>query len=1049
MARGLNRFFNIEKTEQSIVSILLLQSVFLGIFAGAFDVGAHSLFLSVYDARMIPGAFVISGLAGIILTSVYTRLQRIMPYSSFIILVFVFVASVTLLLRLAFKYTDSQELVYIVFVLMGPLTIISFLGFWGNVSRIFTLRQGKRLFGIIDTGQILGVILISYTIPVLMRLKFDISDTLLISAMSIFMALMIQLVISRKANFREIRVAGSGSKSIKRNGFFHLFKSGYTRLIMFFVGFSVVAAFFVHFSFISITQINYPEPENLASFLGAFMGTLMVFTVIVKTFLYGRLMKIYGLRLALLISPVLIGIFTLLLLISGSIYGFGAGTAGFTLVFLLLALSKLFIKTLKDSIEVPSSKVLYQSLEPDIRYDVQARIDGTVNEMSAFFSGLLLSGLGLIALINFLHYSLILVVILGLWLLTGILLYRAYRESLIQALRRYRESGEFVISRQNRPRYERHELKGDRLYYSLRLLPQLWNGFFSQQVKWLLKSPEKKISEEAFSLINVLGIPDEELVILQKEPEGRKTSDQVELSGDGIEVSGSEIQTLLQSCEPSARKSAIYMISRSGIKNMHTRLIPLFRDYDPTIRASAIRATGATGNPDIMHYLVDLLEDKQHYSNAFHALVKSGSNALDALEKAFFKSGASDKMLRRITKTMACIDSPQKKSYLLSKLEHPDMLVVNEALTGLAGSGFHPTGTDMSRLISQLRRIADIAAHNFALLVSLRAYLPEALVTAAMEEEYKENLDMIFSLLSLAYDPQAIYYIRQNYESGTAEGIGFAIELLGLFISEEIHPFLFPLFEDSPDSEKVKDLQVEYPVEIQKPPGLLFSILNSSLSHIGYYPRICALNEFMHHNDFKLTNDIIAQAFHPNQAIREAAIMIIRNIDPDILPDIQRRSVMELYEWNRIAGIEDVQGEINKIQMLAHTDAFASLRKKALPEFAHNFTLSYFPGFRNKKISEIFNEKVLIIIINGSILIRNLTDATIISKKDDIFLTSELMRVTGKESLVDSEEGIEFMWVLEDDLRELLFDWESESDLLINAIIKENDTSNKSLTGIE
>ena len=41
------------------------------------------------------------------------------------------------------------------------------------------------------------------------------------------------------------------------------------------------------------------------------------------------------------------------------------------------------------------------------------------------------------------------------------------------------------------------------------------------------------------------------------------------------------------------------------------------------------------------------------------------------------------------------------------------------------------------------------------------------------------------------------------------------------------------------------------------------------------------------------------------------------------------------------------------------------------------------------------------------------------------------------------------MWVLEDDLRELLFDWESESDLLINAIIKENDTSNKSLTGIE
>ena len=46
--------------------------------------------------------------------------------------------------------------------MMGPLNIIGLVGFWGTASRIFTLRQGKRLFGIIDGGQVIGIIIASY-----------------------------------------------------------------------------------------------------------------------------------------------------------------------------------------------------------------------------------------------------------------------------------------------------------------------------------------------------------------------------------------------------------------------------------------------------------------------------------------------------------------------------------------------------------------------------------------------------------------------------------------------------------------------------------------------------------------------------------------------------------------------------------------------------------------------------------------------------------------------------------------------------------------------
>ena len=70
MRKDFYQALNIEKEEASSVFLFLVQSIFLGIFYGAFDVGAHALFLSVYPASMIPKAYVISGVAGIVLTTI-------------------------------------------------------------------------------------------------------------------------------------------------------------------------------------------------------------------------------------------------------------------------------------------------------------------------------------------------------------------------------------------------------------------------------------------------------------------------------------------------------------------------------------------------------------------------------------------------------------------------------------------------------------------------------------------------------------------------------------------------------------------------------------------------------------------------------------------------------------------------------------------------------------------------------------------------------------------------------------------------------------------
>ncbi|GAG81025.1 unnamed protein product, partial [marine sediment metagenome] len=182
MMKGVYKALNIEYGERTGVLLLLSQSVFLGIFYGAFDIGATALFLDVFEAERLPGAFIISGLAGIILTTLYSKLQSRISFKNLAVINLITVAVFTGLLRFGFEIYSSDWLVFFVFVMMGPLNIIALLGFWGTVGRMFSLRQGKRLFGLIDTGQIAGIILSSYAVPVLLTFNFETKNLLFISS---------------------------------------------------------------------------------------------------------------------------------------------------------------------------------------------------------------------------------------------------------------------------------------------------------------------------------------------------------------------------------------------------------------------------------------------------------------------------------------------------------------------------------------------------------------------------------------------------------------------------------------------------------------------------------------------------------------------------------------------------------------------------------------------------------------------------------------------------------------------------------------------------
>jgi len=907
MAVNLSKVLNIEKEESGMVALLLLQSVFIGIFAGALDVGANALFLERFSADLIPRAFMFSGIAGILLTSAYSFFQSRVGFKQFAVFNLVFVVLATAALRFGFEITSSKWIVFLVFVMMGPLTIVTMLGFWGTAGRFFTLRQGKRLFGVIDMGQILGMILAFYAVPLLLRFSFRVLDTLLIGLVSVVLALILQIIIGRRFSF--IPVAET-RKEVRKTGFLDLFKRKYTALMAVFVMLSVITAFFLHYSFLWVTEANYPESRDAASFLGAFMGTLMIFTIVIKSFLYGWLMKTYGLRIALLLSPVMVLLLTLAATIIGGFYGYSAEAGSFTLFFLIIALSKLFNKALKDAMEVPSMKILYQSLDSRERYDIQARIDGTVNEITAFSAGVIMAGLMMLSFVRIIHFTYILIVVLVLWVVVAIALYRKYRQSLEQSLVDARKGS---AEAENIRFFEKNISIGSLSDPgNISVNPYFYHISSRKQIEDFLFSGESAVRKAAWQLIG--------RTLFRPDPEKTRLLLKTERDPEILEVAGRLGQRTLPEMKDLARAfrsadreriiSALDLVTELKDKSHLPQIITLLRDVDPVVRNAAIEAAGRINAGELGGYLVDYLGHQELGFTAWSSLVHIGEEVLENLENAFHRTGQTAEVQMRIVYAMSAIGGKKAEHFLAAKIAYHQREVRRAAAGMLYDMGFQPEASEQQMLLEAIYDVVAAGAWNLAAEQTIRENDPGNGLLEALREEYRYNNELLFIFLALAYDRQVVDHVRNTLSSEESDDTGYAIELLNMVVDDQVKEYLEPYFDDRSVFEKIRMLQNQFPVEILSYKRLLTEILSRDGLWIGEYTRACAIDAILADESFEAGLHLAAQCFHPQAVISDLSLKAIQLKAPEDWADLSRRV-------DKVRGVENPE-ENDRLNWTVH-----------------------------------------------------------------------------------------------------------------------------------
>jgi AAA family ATP:ADP antiporter len=909
----------IESGEESMVSMLLTQSVFLGIFFGAFDISAHSLFLSIFDEKMMARGYVVSGIAGIILTTVYTWLQTRMQFKNFAIINLIAVTVLTFLLWVALLLSPSKWVVFFVFIMLGPLNILAMLGFWGTAGRLFSLRQGKRLFGLVDAGIIIGVIVSCYTIPVLLSFNFSSHNILLVSVSSVLIATVIQIMIGSRFKLVTGSSEQKAEKKEEKRSVIKVFRDDpYTRIMAIFIALSVVTAFFVQYSFMAVTREQYPAEEDMARFLGIFTGSMMIFTLLVKLLVFSYLIRNYGLKTCLAISPVLVAAFTAIAIAIGMFMGYTPESiSGFLIFFLLLALSRLFSKALKDSIESPSFKVIYQTIDEKIRYEIQSGMDGTVNEIAALSSGLILAGLGVLSFIKLIHFSWVLFFIIIIWIFVAFRLYTEYRKSIRKAL----EADDTNVSLEvvsprftgyNNRFYAERAFRTD--YYSL------VTGDHSPLEKASGKWYFEKLIEHSGSKQEIGLIP-----VLRKISTDKSLSDEIRRKAAETAVN---IEELVAPDRKTDEKLLFAHKILSGTRTPQTtEILRLLRDNSIESKRLAIFMIGKFRFTDMLPEVCECLNIQGLETDASMVLNSFGHEAGPELIRFYLVSSGNVNTSKTILRLMGRSGTTETDGFLFSRLWSNSRQLKEVALKCLIDREFRPNEEDKDRLHQYISDIVGIMTWNLSAKISLEKNNDQVLLEA-MKREMKRWNHFLFDILSITYDSGSVRKIKQNLESETVESVNYALEMIDIVIEDSIKPKLIALLDVIPDEDKVKNLYQFFPGEIPAYSKIIEDIINRDYNLLSLWTKAITLRNMKEIEGDDLAESVVALLFSPEIIIQEEAARLIARSSRELY----RSASLRIPEATKLRLDKIVEGQTDDKELLYDKTKYISNCFPGIPE---------------------------------------------------------------------------------------------------------------------
>lgn len=877
---------------------MLCTGFFMGIFIATYQVAADSMFLNRMGQHL-DKAFLIAGAMGMVTTALFSFFQSRIRFTSIALVSVVLILAFTLGTYYFLEFGNPlwhDYFVFILYVMTGPITAVLLLSFWGVFGRLFNFRQSKRIIGWIDTGQLIAAIITTLVvIPFSSEVVGDTANYLLLCAGSITIVSILLVIIATSFPMVKNDPREMGLTIRKETTWSRLFADKYILLMTFFLLISMITFVLTQYSFQHLVKEQYPDERELTNFTSFFTGAVYGISLIMQTFINHRIITNYGLRISLLVLPVIIAIFASGSILTGSLFGFQKDTSpiGFIYFFLFIALSRLFNWVLRDSMENPVFKLFFIPMENRLRFNIQSKIEGMVNEGSRFLGGVIIFSLAFLPSFTVVHISAIILVLSGAYFFIVNKLHAGYRNKIRLKL----ESPDL----QQQEKLEKGFTKitkslQDKLLtpypasavFSFRLLEKINASRVPSWLNALIRNEDEVIRTFAAEKVNELkGLSVSDRYVIRIDPSrvdqaGKNVLSKAELYQileSGGEISKSRIRMLTRSSNPDERHYAAELLLHTSREENISYLIELLQDPDPKVRSTAISTSVKKNTGEVIHSVIENLSHPYFSNQAMNALVLMGPVTLPQLDAAFYRTGQSTQLLLKLVQAIGRVGGQRAREILWNKIDYPNKVVVSQVLVSLGECGFKAGVSQITRIKYAIETdIADISWNLSAIQeIGGEGFCEE--IKASLRYEIQHDIDHIYMLLTMLYDTRSIQLVKENIDTGTPEGITYAIELLDVFLSEQLKQRVIPLLDDLSDGERINRLEYFYPrVKLDSKLVLKF-LINRDFTQSNRWTKACVIFQIgiMRIEDFKL--DLIAQLFNPDPLVREVSAWALFQIN--------------------------------------------------------------------------------------------------------------------------------------------------------------------------
>jgi AAA family ATP:ADP antiporter len=1030
MKSYLLRILDVEHQELGRVGLLLIMSFFMGVFLATLSVASQSLFLEHFDEKSdLPVALLVSGTFGLFATILYNVLQNRIPFQVLAVSSLLCVTGLTAFIEFGEGAFDNPNTIFFLgFTTIIPFSFILFLVFWGSFSRMFNIRQSKRLVGTVDLGAMVASFVAFFSIPQFLEgieflnLNGIHTETLYtVSLTSVVLFLLTFLYLSVR-HLNKGRTFAEEKVMYHKLGIKDFFQNRYLFYMALFIIVSMIAINFVDYSFLNVTNIRYQnEPQSLARFIALFEGTVVIFGFLFQIVATDRITKEYGMRVSLLVNPLLIALFTVTALILGSIFGYTPEANLFIFFFLIIAVSKLFIRSLKDSLDNPTFKLYLLPIESNIRIDVQTKIEGIVTALASVIAGGLIILINRVEIFDLLFITIFTIPLFGAWYFAANRLHTSYQHTLQDTLLRNKQKAtkraekEYTVSTVLEK--EINSTVEEKVVYALKLMEKLEPALFENAVTRLTDSSSRTLRTFALSKIQTLGLQQDNQKSETRALAERAYGDLED--SDLLSISPEKLLRLSKSVKQADRILAAKLLRKLiGPKTIFI-LLELLRDADPKVRYEALFTARKVKRTETWPVLIELLGSPTYSHHAAAALKEAGEPVLATLEAAFHKSGQNDLVMLRIVQIMGRIGGRFALQLLWKKTDYPDKRIVKQILFSLRFINYHAEGKEARDVINLLEAEMSKTIWNLAALDELPDVPHFYFLREALQEEVVDNYDQISMLLSILYDPQSVQLVRDNIESGDPDNIAFAMELLDLFIEPELKPKLVPLLDDISIQEKLKLLQIHFPRESYNPVQVINYILNRDFNLNNRWTKACAIHASAYVEDFRISRGLVAQMFNSDKLLQETAAWVIYNKDKkayeaiaERLPARDKKFLDSSIENNQLLdGLNDgFFLWIEKVMFTKQMPAFKNIHGSLLSDLAdkvHPIDLEMAEKMKFSTDDEFNNP--IIIVAHGEVKLKNNDQEITILRKGDVygelFQDGPVLKVT---ELVATERAVVF-----------------------------------------